>query len=257
MVPELRPISNLVQMMRLVDPPHLNVTIQDIDLVDAARMLRNTPIGRQRLIEQLKEQGPVYAVMTDEDDGVVGVIRENEPQRVGGSSDQILERIAAGESHEMRGCKPGGEQPGILGANFVVTSKLPRPIVDIPEIIEYAVLELADLRDRVTGCYASDKRARVNPGWLPSGRNAPGDAIRLGTAACGQRNVGESAKSLRFDAFDVSVADQENFGHDAIPPLDAIIILTPRAVIKVRADASSTCFAISAPCFPLSTQVID
>jgi hypothetical protein len=58
-------ISDLVQMMRLVDPPHLNMTVQDIDLVDATRMLRKTPIRRQRLIEELKKQGPVYAVMTD------------------------------------------------------------------------------------------------------------------------------------------------------------------------------------------------
>ena len=85
-------------MMRLVDPPHLDVTVQDIDLVDAARMLRKTPIRRQRLIEQLKKQGPVYAVVTDQDDGVVDVICENEPQRVGAASNQVLKRIAAGES---------------------------------------------------------------------------------------------------------------------------------------------------------------
>jgi hypothetical protein len=194
-------------MMRLVDPPHLNMTVQDIDLVDAARMLRKTPIRRQRLIEQLKKQGPVYAVMTDEDDGVVDVIRENEPQRVGAAGNQVLKRIAAGETQEMRGCKPRGEQPGILGSNFVVTAKLPRPIVDIPEIVEYAGLKLAGLCDRVSGRYASDKGARVNPARPPSRRNAPGDAIRLGTAAFGQRNVGESAKSFGFDAFDVSVAD--------------------------------------------------
>ena len=105
-----------------------------------------------------------------------------------------------------------------LGKTGVVSGLLKSLGQMSPEMRRTQGPAINGLRDRVAGCYAPDKRARVNPGWLPSGRNAPGDAIRLGTAACGQRNVGESAKSFRFDAFDVSVADQENFGHDAIPP---------------------------------------
>src|SRR5262249_16444193 len=94
-----------------------------------------------------------------------------------------------------------------------VASRLPRPIVDIPEIVEYAGFQPARLCDCFAGHYASGQRARVNFAWTPSRCNAPGHSICLGTPAFGHPNVAQPAKPFGFDAFDVSVTDQENFGH--------------------------------------------
>ena len=74
----------------------------DIDLVEAAGRLRDAPIGRQRLIEQFEQQRAVHAVVADHDDRLVGMARKDQPQRIGGSRDQILQRFAVGEANELR-----------------------------------------------------------------------------------------------------------------------------------------------------------
>ena len=76
--------------MRVVDAQYANIPGHDIDFVDAARILCNPPVRRQWLIEKLEQQCAVHTVMADEDNSVIDVVREDEPQCVRGSSHQVL-----------------------------------------------------------------------------------------------------------------------------------------------------------------------
>ena len=99
-----------LQVAGLVDALNGNLAVSDIDLVETARRLREAPIGRQRLIEQLHQQCAVHAVMADQHDGVVGMAGQHEPQRIGGARREVLQQFAVREADEMRRREPRGEQ---------------------------------------------------------------------------------------------------------------------------------------------------
>jgi hypothetical protein len=48
-------------------------TVDDVDLIETARILSNTPTGRKRQIEQLRQQDSIHAIMADHDDQFVGM----------------------------------------------------------------------------------------------------------------------------------------------------------------------------------------
>ena len=58
-------------MARVVDPLDLDLIALDQDLVQAAGILGEPPVGGERLVEQLQEEGAVDAIVADHDDGVM------------------------------------------------------------------------------------------------------------------------------------------------------------------------------------------
>jgi len=62
----------------------------DVDFVEGARILREAPISRERLIEQLQQQGPIDAVMPDQDDALARVPFKHEPQPVRRPDHEVL-----------------------------------------------------------------------------------------------------------------------------------------------------------------------
>jgi len=78
-------------MTGVVDPPDLDHAIADVDLVQCAGVLRQLPVGRQRLIEELQQQRSVHAVVADHHHGLAGMAREHGTQRIGRPRDQVLQ----------------------------------------------------------------------------------------------------------------------------------------------------------------------
>ena len=85
-------------MRRVVDAQHADLAAGDVDLVQRARVLRQPPIGRDRLIEQLQQEGAVDTVMADEDDGF---------RRTRMASDYIPQRIGAARRQTCNDSPPG------------------------------------------------------------------------------------------------------------------------------------------------------
>jgi hypothetical protein len=52
-------------MMTLIHALHTDAAINDVDIVYRAWRLRDPPICRKGLIEKLKEEDPIDAVVTD------------------------------------------------------------------------------------------------------------------------------------------------------------------------------------------------
>lgn len=69
-------------MLRFVDPYNDDTPAYHVDLVDAAWRLREAPIGGQRLIDQLNQQGTIHTGMPNQHDRVLNVSIENEPKRI-------------------------------------------------------------------------------------------------------------------------------------------------------------------------------
>ena len=79
------------QVTCAIDKPHNDIAADHIGLIEAAWLLGESPIAREGLIEQLKQQGAVYTVMANENNCIVAVVLENEAQRVGAPRNQILQ----------------------------------------------------------------------------------------------------------------------------------------------------------------------
>jgi hypothetical protein len=95
-------------MPGLVDAQHANASVDHIDLVDAAGLLREPPERRQGLIEQLDQQRSVQVIVRDENNRLLRMASQNEPEHVGRTENQILQRFPVRKSHEVRGKKPSG-----------------------------------------------------------------------------------------------------------------------------------------------------
>jgi hypothetical protein len=112
-------------VLRLINPTHLNAPADDIDLIDTARVLRKSPIGGQGLIEKLHQEGSVHAVVPHKNDSVVNVVLQHEAKCVRGPSNQVLQRLSAGKTHQMRSCEPLGEKLRVSVFNLFVSLELP------------------------------------------------------------------------------------------------------------------------------------
>src|SRR5207248_747090 len=96
--------GNRYEVLRFVDAPDANATCGDIDFIDAARILRHTPVSRKRLVEKFEQQGAVHTVMADQHDGFVQMARQHHPQCIRRTRHEILQRLAVWEAHQMWGC---------------------------------------------------------------------------------------------------------------------------------------------------------
>jgi hypothetical protein len=61
-------------VLGLIDPTHVNTPANDIDLIETTWVLCKSPIGGQRLIQQLHQEGTVYAVMSYKNDSVIYLV---------------------------------------------------------------------------------------------------------------------------------------------------------------------------------------
>src|SRR6266702_8004301 len=74
-------VGKIIEMLRFVDPHNADAPANHVDLVNAARRLCKAPIGGQRLIDQLNQQGTIQAGMAYQHDRVLSMPVENEPKR--------------------------------------------------------------------------------------------------------------------------------------------------------------------------------
>ena len=58
-------------MMGFINAQYVDMPVGEIDLIDAARILCKSPIGRKRLIEQLEQQGAVHSVVAYQNDRII------------------------------------------------------------------------------------------------------------------------------------------------------------------------------------------
>ena len=202
-----------VEVMSFIHTPHQHTPINNIDFVDAAGLLHDAPIQRQRHIQCEEQKGPVDAVMSDDDNGFPGVPRHDEAECVRSARSQVLQRFSIGKSHQMRRCKPGVEQHRIRPLNVLVAHEFPRAIVYIVERSECPSLQIAGARDRRAGGNAPRQRARVDMIGLPGSRNALCHRVGLGLPVLRERDIAATAKSFGLDAFDMSVTNENDFSH--------------------------------------------
>ncbi len=200
-------------MPGLVDAQSPNMSPSHVNLVDAARLLCKPPIARQRLVEKLKQQSSVYAVMTDENDRISRMMPENEAQRIGSSSDQILQRLATGKPNEMWRCKPCGEKLRIGLSHLIVSLRLPDAVIDVGKIVDDFSVEAAGFSNRGPRLSASPQRTYEDFDRAPCGCDSAGNRLRPRSSTIGQSQVGATAKPLRSNALDVAVPYQENLRH--------------------------------------------
>src|SRR5437588_1370570 len=85
--------GNHFEVLRFVDAAYANAASSDIDFVDAARILRHAPVSGKRLVEKFEQQGAVHAVMADQHDSFVWMVRQHHPQRIGRTRHEILQRL--------------------------------------------------------------------------------------------------------------------------------------------------------------------
>ena len=72
-------------MAGIVNSSDLDLEASDVDLIYAARLLREPPIGGKRKVRQLNEQRAVYAIMGYKHDGLIGMSFMYKAKRVGRS----------------------------------------------------------------------------------------------------------------------------------------------------------------------------
>src|SRR5262249_20684770 len=150
-----RAILDPLQVARRVDTKRAKAPIGDIDLIDAARRLRKSPIRGQRLVENLEQQRPVHAVVGDEHNDFIDVARENKPQGIRGARYDVLERLSVWEAYQVWCGKPARKKGWIEGLHLLVASTLPRAVVHVGELVEDARFEPTGLRYCGTGADAA------------------------------------------------------------------------------------------------------
>jgi hypothetical protein len=200
-------------VLGLIDSPYPNTPINDIDLIDTARVLCKSPIGGQGLIQQLHQEGAIYAVVPYKNDGVINVVLQHEAKCVCGPSNQVLQGFSAGKTDQMWSCEPLGKKLRVSVFNLFVSFELPRPVVEIIKSIENDGLDVARAGDCSAGCDASTERARVDLGWTPLCRDEFRNGAGFGFSALRQGKILAAAKPLRPDPVNMPMAGQDNRRH--------------------------------------------
>jgi hypothetical protein len=199
--------GKIVEVLRFIDPDNGDMPAKHVDLVDAARRLCKAPIGGQRLIDQLNQQRPVHAGMANQHDCILNMPIENEPKRIRGPGNHILQRFAVRESNQMRGGEPCGEELRLGFLDFFVAPELPSAIINVVEFVDGLGLDSACISDRIAGFDASLHGAGIDFDWPPRGRDPSRDGLSFRKSATGQRQLGTTAKAFRFDSFDMAMSD--------------------------------------------------
>jgi hypothetical protein len=118
-----------------------------------------------------------------------------------------LQRLAAGEAHQLRRFEPGRKEGGIVGLRIRESLELPAAVIDVVEVVaRLAGGKAAGARDGRAGFDAALHRARVNAVGLPAAGDTARQRFRLHAPLLGERQRLPSAKSLGRDAFDMAVA---------------------------------------------------
>lgn len=120
-------------MRGVVHPAESYRILCDFNLVDAARILDKPPIRRERHIQELSEQNSVDTIVTNQDDCVRRMSRENITQQAGGSSCNVLKGLAVRETSSLRIPEPRREQIRIHGSRLLVRQPLPLAVVEISQ----------------------------------------------------------------------------------------------------------------------------
>src|SRR5579871_1612206 len=103
-------------MMGLVETNDANAAAVNVDPVEAAWRLRDAPVRRQRQAEQWQQHDAIDAVVADQHDRIAVMAREHQAQRIGGARRNVLKRLAAGKTHELRG---GNQAANRFGSAFL------------------------------------------------------------------------------------------------------------------------------------------
>src|SRR5262249_23851739 len=206
-------LEPLIDVCGVVDALDRDLVVDDVDLVQSARVLRQPPVGRQRLVEQLQQDCPVDAVMAHHDHGVAGMAVQHQAQHIAGPRQQVLQRFAVGKAHALRQGLPSTIGLRHLGLDLGVGAHLPGAVVDIHQPVQRLGLDAARFGDQRAGSHAALQRAGVDHDRLPACRNALGERCRLDEALLGQRELSAAAKALGPDAFDMAMPGQQDLGH--------------------------------------------
>jgi hypothetical protein len=126
---------DVTEVLGFIDPAYPNAPANGIDLVDTARVLCNSPIGGQGLIQQLQQEGPVHAIMPDQDDNVIDVVLQNETKSVRAPSHQVLQRFSLRKPHQVWSREPFGKELRVRAFNLLVRLELPCPIVEVVKAV--------------------------------------------------------------------------------------------------------------------------
>ena len=147
-------------------------------------------------------------------------------QRIRGSRSQFLQRVAAREAYEVWSCEPGRVKFRFAHLHLRIGPHLPLAIVDVVELFDAGGLNLARAGYRCTGQDTPRKRARIHARWMPLLGDAARDRQRLGFSPFSQRQILPAAKARRMNAFDVTVANQDDLGQgSALAPIQALTFL--------------------------------
>src|SRR5262249_35973686 len=205
--------GNGVEVLGFIDATDAKTGFIHVDLVDAARILCEPPVGRERQFQNFEQQGPVHTVMTDQHDGFIGMAREHHAQRIDRPRRQILQRFAVREAHQLRLGEPCRGQRGVLRLGFDKSFELPGAVIDIVEILAGFCGNAGRPRNRCRSCDAAAHRTGIDVAWSPPCGDALGQHRGLRRSALGELQRLAPAKSLRLDAFDMAVPGQDDFSH--------------------------------------------
>src|SRR5215472_1550001 len=198
----------------LVEALHGRGTREKLDFAHRAWILRQPPVRRERLVERLQEQCTVTAAVPHHHDSLIRVPFANRAQYVRHACEEILERLAPWETHELRRRKPAREQLRPERAHLFMGMPLPIAVVHIIEIIENRGREAAAGRtDRRSGLQAASQRTRVDRHRLPPGCHALRGGLRLPDAEVREVDIPAAAKAFRGHAFDVAVPNHQEPCH--------------------------------------------
>jgi hypothetical protein len=138
---------------------------------------------------------------------------ENEPQGVGGPRHEILQRIAIGESKQVRGRPPNGKQARRLRLNLIERSPLPGSIMEVVQVIERLALDARFLRNCLSGGHATCHGTGIDSRRSPAAADSSRCFTRLPRSKLGQRKLGSATEAWRIYSFDVTVANENDFCH--------------------------------------------
>ncbi len=158
--------------------------------------------------------------MADADDRVCRVNGQCLAERIRGPRHQVLEGLAAGESHQVGRRFPQAVEHRVGRGGLFVGAPLPGAVVEVVQAVEHGDPgAAAGAGDRLGGRQAALHRAGVDGHGRPvrgdEGRGAPG----LAKAHVGERQLHPAAEAFRRYAVDMAVAGQDQLGH--IRPLIA------------------------------------
>jgi hypothetical protein len=113
----------------------------------------------------------------------------------------------------MGGCKPRSKEQGIFSTCLPEGFELPGAIVEVVEIVASLYGDSTNFSDNFCSLHAATHRTRIDCARLPMGSNAFGDSSGFRASLSGEFKWLAPPKSFGFDALNVPMANEQNFGH--------------------------------------------